>query len=84
MTVLLFSLIHTLESSVPAEGQSKIKSPDMAVIGPGHATSSSNAMHLNSMNESDDPPPLAFGTETRNCKLSRPSVSIRKDVLVEL
>ena len=43
------------------------------------------AIHtLNSMNESDVPPPLAFGTGTRNCKLSNPSASIRKDVFVEL
>ena len=39
---------------------------------------------LNSMNESEDPPPLAFGTGTRNCKLSNPSASIRKEVFVEL
>ena len=39
---------------------------------------------LNSMNESEVPPPLALGTGTRNCKLSNPSASIRKEVFVEL
>ncbi|KIK90733.1 hypothetical protein PAXRUDRAFT_666403 [Paxillus rubicundulus Ve08.2h10] len=39
---------------------------------------------LNSIKESDVPPPFALGTGTKNCKLRSPPSSIRKDVFVEL